>query len=118
MWLPTRISWTSWVSMRSSCSVHSLRFRAVLCCWNFCRHWKALRPVCPSQSKGVTGAPRAGGCPSRAQPARNTSRDMRFREPRACFPHRAPWAQRGASQGQKEVGLENPTTLPFTRPPN
>lgn len=45
IWFPTRISWTSWVSMWSSSSVHSLRFRALLYCWNFCRHWKALRLV-------------------------------------------------------------------------
>lgn len=47
IWFPTRISWTNWVSMWSSSSVHSLRFRALLYCWNFCRHWKALRLVFP-----------------------------------------------------------------------
>lgn len=51
IWFPTRISWTSWVSMWSSSSVHSLRFKALLYCWNFCRHWKALRLVFPRPNR-------------------------------------------------------------------
>lgn len=60
--MPTRISCTSCVSMRSSAAVHALRLRALLCCWNCCRHWKALRRVCAAtKAEAVTGAHRVQG---------------------------------------------------------
>lgn len=94
MWLPTRISCTSWVSRWSSSGVHSLRFRALLCCWYFCRHWKALRPVFRGRGKAQWALPgeHPRGGPARVQVANATAR------------HR-PLTRTGALDGRRRASL-------------
>lgn len=78
-----RMACTGRVSMRSSSSVHSLRFRAGLCCWYFCRHRRCGASVGQSRA-GVTRLALGHGGEHPRQRPRATKEESRHQLIKVC----------------------------------